>query len=242
MKKTGEIYQTKNYGLFSFHKDNREFDYNHVNRLYKSMLIHGWIRGSYVVVNRLYQIIDGQHRFLAAQKAGVSMYFIMDDKITSDEISLINTNKKNWNIITHLQKFVKLGNPHYVVLDKFMKNYPSLRPTECTMLVRNSLGSADREIFESGNFKVKDMKLAYEWAYNIMRLKPYFEKGYNKSIFVRALIKILTSKPEFKFDEFIHKVELRPKSLVMCGTVDQYVGLIEEIYNYRRPDKLNFRF
>jgi hypothetical protein len=30
--------------------------------------------------------------------------------------------------------------------------------------------------------------------------------------------------------------------LVACGTVEQYVEMIEDIYNYRRSDKVNLRF
>jgi len=110
------------------------------------------------------------------------------------------------------------------------------------MLVKNSNSSAERGTFELGNFKVSDMKLAYKWGHNIMKLQQVFD-GYNKSIFVRAIIKVL-QKPQFDFDEFFHKVNLRKGMIHMCGTVDQYVEMIEKIYNFRRPadDKINLRF
>jgi hypothetical protein len=109
------------------------------------------------------------------------------------------------------------------------------------MLCKNSFTSASREEFESGNFKTKDMVVAREWGNNIMSLKPYF-KGYNRSIFVRALVKILSNKPEFNFKKFLHKIQLRPNLIVMCGTVEQYIGMIEEIYNYSSREKINLRF
>ena len=46
----------------------------------------------------------------------------------------------------------------------------------------------------------------------------------------------------FVFDEFLHKVKLRPNKLVPCGTVEQYVEMIEDIYNYKRGSKVNLRF
>jgi len=241
-KKIGEVLQTKDYSMFKFHRENRKIIPAHVNSLYKSMLTHGWAHGSIAVVDSRLNVIDGQHRILAAEKANVPVTYTMNKKVTADEIGTLNTNTKNWNIITHLERFVKLGYPHYVVLDKFMRNFPELKPTECTMLVRNTMASANREIFESGKFETKNVLVAYEWAHNIMKLKPYFEKGYNRSIFVRALIKVMSNKPEFNFSEFLHKVQLRPKSIFMCGTVDQYIEMIEDIYNYRRSDKVNLRF
>ena len=109
------------------------------------------------------------------------------------------------------------------------------------MLVKNSISSVVRGEFERGEFVVRDMKIAYAWGHKIMSLKPYFENGYNKSLFVRAMVRVFL-KPVFNFDEFIHRVKLRPKSIVMCGTVEQYLEMIVGIYNYRRSDKVNLRF
>ena len=64
----------------------------------------------------------------------------------------------------------------------------------------------------------------------------------NKSTFVRSLIKIFSTKPEFVFEEFIHKLKLRPTMLVPCGTLEQYVGVIENIYNFKRSDKISLRY
>lgn len=244
-KSIGEILETRNYGMFKFHKENRTISPSGVKALVKSMRIHGWVRGSIVIIDGHFNIIDGQHRIEAAKLCGIPVIYTIDRNITSDVIGILNSNGRNWNIITHLERFVKMESLHYVLLDRFMKNFPDFRPTECTMLVRNGLGSAERESFENGKFEVKDMKLAYKWGHNIMSLKPYFEKGYNKSIFVRAMIKVLSTKGDvFNFEEFLHKVHLRPKSIFMCGTVEQYVEMIENIYNYRRRDdeKVNLRF
>lgn len=234
-REINQILQTKDYGFFKITDKNRTIIPSHVKRLYQSMLLNGWVRGSYVVVDKVGNVIDGQHRVLAATEAKVPVLYVIEKRANTDDIRILNTNTKNWNIIDHLQYHVKLGNKNYVVLDTFMKNFPTLRPTECTMLVKNSTSSAERGEFESGNFVVRDMKKAYEWGHNIMKLRPYFEKGYNKSIFVRAMVRVLQN-PRFSFDEFLHKVSIRPRSMVMCGTVDQYLEMIEDIYNYKRKN------
>lgn len=242
-KEVNQVYQTKDYGIFKTTEKNRSVLPNHVKRLYQSMLLNGWVKGSFVVIDRSGNIIDGQHRIEAAKQAGVPITYIVENRISIDNIRLLNTNSKNWNIIDHLAYHVKQGNQNYILLERFMKNFPDLRPTECTMLVKNNNSSAERGEFESGNFVVRDMKKAYEWGHNIMKLKHLFEKGYNKAIFVRALVKVL-QKPQFNFDEFLHKIEIRPKSIYLCGTVEQYVEMIEEIYNYKRKteEKVNLRF
>ena len=46
----------------------------------------------------------------------------------------------------------------------------------------------------------------------------------------------------FDFMEFLNKIKLQSIKLIDCSNVSQYKLLIEEIYNYRRRDKVNLRF
>lgn len=239
--KVNQVFRTSDYSIFNPNNMNRDIIPAHVNGLYKDMLIHGWLKGSYIVVNLKGKLIDGHHRLLAAMKCNIPVDYIIED-IEDDNVSALNKLNRNWNIIDHLKHYVKLGNQNYILLDNFMKNFPTLRPTEAMMLVKNTGSAQTRNQFEQGLFEVKDMKVAYQWGHNLMKLKPYFD-GYCKSIFVRAMIKVL-QHPDFSFDEFLHRVKLRPSMIFMCGTVDQYLDMIEKIYNYRRKDseKLNLRF
>jgi hypothetical protein len=242
-KEVNKVFRTKDYSIFKFHKENRTIENPKVNALILSMKQDGWVTGSNVIVDGKYQIIDGQHRVLAAMETNVPVDYIMVKSANGETIRKLNTKGSDWRIIQHLDYHVKRGNQNYVLLDRFMKNFPALRPTECMMLIKNSLSSTKRGSFEDGEFVVKDMKIAYKWGHDIMSLKPLFPDGYNKSIFVRAMIKAYLH-PKFVFDEFRHKVELRRSMIHMCGTVDQYVEMIEKIYNFRRPadDKINLRF
>jgi hypothetical protein len=110
------------------------------------------------------------------------------------------------------------------------------------MLLQNSVTSIKRDNFDSGNYVVRNEKKGRLWGQHLLELKPYFEKYYNKSIFVRGFIKIISNKKEFVFEEFLHKVKLRPNMLVPCGTTEQYIEMIENIYNYKRSNKVNLRF
>jgi hypothetical protein len=245
-KKVNEVFETSDYEMFVFRGDNRMIIPSHVKELTKDMVKRGWERGSYVVVNELMEIVDGQHRVLAAKAAGIPFHFISENGTGFDSIRGLNKKQRNWNIIDHIHGYISGDNKNsnYVVLHSFMNNFPTLRPTECMMIVKNSMSATTRQEFEDGLFVVRDMKLAYEWGHRLVSLKPYFENGYNKSIFVRAMIKVWTSGVTFDFDEFLHKIKLRPRMIYMCGTVDQYIDMIQEIYNYRRKgeEKIYFRF
>lgn len=241
-KKVGEIFETKDYSIFKFREDNRPIIPNHVKKLAKRMSERGWLPTSVVTINGSGDIIDGQNRVTAAMSVGCPIRYKVVKGAGSDEMTEMNTLQKNWSPFDHLHKFVVKGNKNYVVFNNFITDYPMYKYTEVAMFLNNSMSSVKRDTFESGEYVVKNEKKAREWANNILELKPYFEKYYNKSIFVRAVIKIMSNKKEFVFEEFLHKVKLRPTKLVPCGTVEQYVELIEDIYNYRRSEKVNLRF
>lgn len=96
------------------------------------------------------------------------------------------------------------------------------------------------EVFESGTWKGKDFDLAKEWANKIRMIKPYY-LGYNRSTFVGTMIGLF-QKENFDFNEFMHKLRLQPTALVDCANREQYKTLIEDIYNWKRSQKVNLRY
>lgn len=228
--------------MFKFREDNRLVNTNHVKKLANRMKEKGWLSSSVVTLNGSGEVIDGQHRVKAAMSVGAPIRYKVTRGAGSDEMTEMNTLQKNWSPFDHLHKFVTKGNSNYITFDKFVKEFPMFKYTEVAMLLNNTLSTIKRDTFESGDYVVKNERKAREWAGYILELKPYFEKYYTIAIFVRAFIKIVSNKKEFVFSEFLHKVKLRPNMLQACGTVEQYVEMIENIYNYKRSSKVNLRF
>jgi len=241
-KKVGEIFETKDYSIFKFRDDNRVIRPNHVKKLASKMKNRGWLPASVVTINGSGDVIDGQHRVKAAIETGTPVRYKVVRGAGIDEMTEMNTLQVNWSPFDHLHKFVVRGVPSYITFDKFVREFPMFKYTEIAMFLNNNQSSIQRDTFENGQWEVRSVSKAREWANNILQLKEYGEKFFNRAIFVRAMIKVMSNKPEFVFDEFIHKVKLRPMNFKQCGTVDQYVEMIEDIYNYRRSDKINLRF
>ena len=79
-KKVNEVFQTKNYEMFKFRNDNRSIRQYHVQELVNKMKEKGWIQGSYAVINEKNEVIDGQHRILAARTIGIPVSFTIERK------------------------------------------------------------------------------------------------------------------------------------------------------------------
>lgn len=241
-KRVNEIYSTKDYNKFKFRKDNRTISEAHVRTLSQKMKEKGWIAGSYAVINENGEIIDGQHRITAAIKANVPVFYTIERKTSFENIQDLNQGQKNWTKSDHIHGWVIKENENYITLDRYCKKYPEFKLTEMLMFLGNTSTSITKQEFENGDFKVKSLTVANEFISNFQKLEPYFGKGYTKSTFVRGMLRVMR-KEVFNFDEFLHKVSVRPGMIHMCGTVDQYVDMIETIYNYnRRGGKVNLRF
>lgn len=237
-----QIYITKDYSKFKMISGNRVIDQSHVRSIVKKMKRKGgWLDTVEITVNEYFEVIDGQHRLIAAQLLGISVRYKIVRGSGIEEVRETNQGNNNWKLKDHVPSYVSQGIQDYVLLDMFTKKFPEIKLTHCQMLLSNSMSSSNRETFESGQWKVKNFETGVLWGNYLMSLKPYFS-GFNRAIFIRGFIKVLITKPEFKFEEFLHKVMLQPTRLVPCGTTHQYVDLIEQIYNYKRKGKVNLRY
>jgi len=235
-----QIYRTNEYTKFQRISGNRTVNKKKVKDLIKSIEKGGWLSTVMITVNELMQIIDGQHRYLAARATGTSMLYQIVEGAGLKEVIRTNSGSSNWKIADHIPSQIALGNKSFILLDKLMKEFPELSLSICQNMLSQSNSNPSREDVENGIWEIGDYNIAVLWSQNLMSLKPYFE-GYKLTYFVRTLIDALL-KPNFNFQEFHHKVTLRPTMLQRCGSKKQYMAMIEEIYNYKRADKVNLRF
>ena len=252
--KNFSVRHTNNLDVFKFHNVNRDIkktqSQSRIKRISESMVQDGLMKVPIIVTTKFY-VVDGQHRLEAAKIAGKGVWFIVDDTIQNttkgifDAARKFNRDMKEWSKEDYIHGFTKQGNKSYQMLEEFGKKYPMFSLTERIMLL---MGSGTRYVekkdFSAGKFIVEDYQRGEELADNILKLKPLFERGYNKSVFVRTILTIIEKKPDFVFDEFLHKVKLRPASIYVCGDKKTCAEMIEDIYNFKRrnDEKLNLRF
>jgi hypothetical protein len=96
-----------------------------------------------------------------------------------------------------------------------------------------------REFYE-GKFKVKNLMLAEEYIEKILMIEPYYA-GVRRRTFIGAMLQLFNNK-NFQFTELLQKLKTQPTALQDCTSASNYKILIEEIYNYRRREKVNLRF
>ena len=258
-KKVNVVESTTDYSLFKSLSGNRIIDEGTVRRLIQSFEKRYLL--SPILVNEKFEIIDGQHRFQAAKELSLPINYIVIPGYSLPEVQILNSNTKNWTKLDYLDSYCELEYPAYLTMQKFMEKFPEFgfRSAE-TLLTFNYWGvnyntklNKDRKQhkatgkvhvrvrkFESGELEIEDYAKSVGFANKILEYREFFE-GYHRHVFVNTMVGLLDN-PKFSHEEMIEKLRQQPTSLVACVTVQQYRTLIENIYNYKRREKVNLRF
>ena len=237
-----QVHTTKDYSLFKTLNGNRDVNQLHLTRLKESMNKNHLT--TIIMVNENFEIIDGQHRFLISQELKLPINYIISKNYGLNEVQILNANMKNWQIQDYVNGYCDLGYKDYIIYRDFMNEYRFTNQVSLLLLSGEWVsGTSDVSIstkFKEGIFKVKDLKYAERTADKIMMIEPYY-KGFLRRSFIYALIGMFKNE-NFEFTEFLAKLKQQPTTMQDCTSITQYKVLIEEIYNYRRREKINLRF
>lgn len=245
-----QTYQTTNYSLFKKLRGNRPISMIHVKRLEESIKKYGMLEVD-LIVNEHFDVIDGQNRLQAAKNAGVPVYYKVVGGYGLREAKILNENMAKWKKSEHLESYCELGYPEYIKFREFMTEYKDhFSFLSCEKLLTMRFGWRNETIngktvsskyFEHGYLSIPDIALSHKYAQQIIEIKPFY-KGYNRTGFVQTMISLFKNK-DFSHDEFLRKLgSVGAPKLEDCGKIEQYKFLIEDIYNFRRSDKVNLRY
>lgn len=237
VKHSNQVHTTTDYFLFKPIEGNRNKNLLHINRLKKSMAETYLF--TVIIVNEKYEIIDGQHRFDVIQELKLPLNYIVCNGYGLNEVHILNQNSKTWTSDDYLDGYCKLGYKDYLKYKEFKELY-GIGHYECMWLLNGSQLSNPTQVFFTGDFKIKNYDEACKIIEKIMLVEPYYEEWKRRS-FILAMLQLFKN-PNFELTEFLQKLKLQPTALSNCSTTNQYVSLIEEIYNYRRREKVNLRY
>jgi hypothetical protein len=227
-----KVYKTNDLSIFKTIDGNRVPNLQHVKRLSDSIRIYG-MKCNPILVNEQMEVIDGQHRLMAAKETKSFVYYIIVSGYNLEDVHTLNLNQKNWT------------KKDYIMIRTFSEKNDDFGLNDCiAMCSNNSVNSGTtkngQKPFENGIWKCKSLDIAQDWANKIRMIKPYY-LGYNRSNFIGTMT-ILFKNELFDFNEFMHKLRLQPTAMVDCANREQYRTLIEDIYNYKSRNKINLRY
>lgn len=220
---------TKDYSIFKEFSSNREVDPKHVNRLIKAIEKKNLLHVNPIIVDNSMRVIDGQHRLAAAAALGVEIFYIESD-VDRKDISVLNSNQKNWNAMDYINFYTIEKVNSFVQLSNLINKYSEMA-ISALLTLSNSEGRRDLVQLKEGYLDVLNINICITICKFCYSLNSKYEYSFVfDSRFPLALNECFNTK---NFDREIleEKIALAPRSFVQCHTKKQYLEMIEEVYN-----------
>jgi hypothetical protein len=239
VKFNNQVHTTTDYSMFKNIAGNRTMNELHLRRL-KSSIMNKYLF-TVIIVNEDYQIIDGQHRFNVIRELNLPLNYIICVGYGLREVQILNANSKNWSADDFMEGYCNIGKKDYIMYRNFKQKY-GLGHNECMAILSGVIGVGGQftEDFHNGLFKITHYEDACRKAELLKMIEPYYS-GYKRRGFVSAMLQLFKNT-NFEFTEFLQKLRIQQTALVDCVNTNQYLTLIEEIYNYKRRVKVNLRY
>lgn len=232
-----KIYTTSDYSMFKSLSGNRILNTPHVNDLKESMKERDLKIP--IIINEKNQVVDGQHRLQARIELKLPVYYIIASGLNIHDTQKANANNKNWIGGDFLNFYVSQNYHHYKILKEFQDKFRFTNQISRILLQGNQ--NHDEKEYRSGGFTTNGTDHAYKYAERLYQLEPFY-KGFKRRSFVLAMVHAFNN-PAFNFDQFLGKIRYQSTKLVDCTGIDQYLKIIEDIYNFKRSpeDKIRLR-
>ena len=235
--KTRVTFGTKLYSKFTFISGNRGVSEAHIDKLVAMITAdEDWLMFNPITVDGNLRVLDGQHRLIAAQKANAHIWYNIRSRKTSLEVvARINDCQKSWKPDDFVFMYLTLGNVHYKAFWEFYKGYGLSASTGLILFGGQSMRS-----LRDGALKVVDILKAEEMADALMDVKKYVPfADYNR--FASAFVRVFENK-EYNHNRMLTKLRQRKDVIRKLTTVEDYMRMLEDIYNHKLPITGKIRF
>lgn len=236
---------SNNYEDFSFLDSNAPINNSHVETIKASMLIKQLLPWRPILVNKDMQIIDGQHRFLAAKSLGHPIYYQKNEELTEDDMGLLNSNTRNWKPGEWIHHWKTRGKEQYKILDDFCSKYNitchlgakvlKLRSeTFARTLKAGTLSKIDPNTLARGT-EIMDtvMELKELISYSMITQSDFIKTV----AFLRGLI-ALVQLDDFDAKVFKKKLDMQINKIIKCTDSQSYFNRFLEIYNWKNQNPI----
>ena len=235
-----KIKVTQNYNAFTLNENNRKVVEKHVQRLVKEFKENGYNKSFPIAVidkgKGIYEIFDGQHRFLAAKQVGCEFSYLVHEKFEADEyikkLASINKNVQKWSALD----FARLSQ------DENTKKAVEYTDKAIDIRERNFIMYYCCINRKNVDTKKSETSISEEEITRAISLFHILQKyRYSRESSVSTCVKKIV-RNNLDTERLIKNIEKQPVKFVQCATAKQYQDMIEYFYNYNYPKANRIHF
>ncbi len=235
------MHKTSDYSKFNLLPYNRDICRKHVDILKQKILCCNELESNPIQVTKDFEIINGQHRFTAAQELRLPFFYVIIEPFAPE--SLLHSNfAKAWTIENYIKFYAVRGsNEHQKIIDYSAKNNLSL--AQCFTLLTGSARSFNVPTAKIEPYRLEVLDLTLKTInYLLINIDPYEKKPIsviNTSKFIQSLFSLLfkgvvdVERLSEQLVKFHYKITGR-------GKVSEFFTLFSEIYNHGLKNRVEF--
>lgn len=223
--------QCNNYNQFKLSPANRDLNECHIDRIEESISDTYMLDLYPIVASNDGIIIDGQNRFTVAKRLRIPFYCISGPEITIDDVAEANRNTRVYDDNDCLHVYAKHGISSYAWLDKFMKDYPKVKPGLAIKLLDDQ---SDRAGFRDGGFVIRRpgyAKVVAQYITELSEINPLISE-----LVYKDAIANLALNPVYDHKRMVKKLEKHPTRIQKCSMVPEAMVMLSKIYNHSAPE------
>lgn len=224
--------QTKDYEKFKMMECNRNLSRSHINELKEAIAQFGYLESCPIMVNEDFEILDGQHRFVACKESGLPIrYEVVEDK--DNLIITLNTSQRKWNLEDYVNYWSKKGfNPNYDRLKNICKELGMSSTMVMTILSGGVTSGSNHDQIKKGSLKftledslkVRGFYSNMDRFCKVVKMKP-------TTRLCTALMQ-LSARKGFNWSTLISKANRYPTVAYNCRTKEEFFIMLRDLYNF----------
>lgn len=232
-----QILSTNKYNKFKLHYKNRKINYSKVEKLAAAIDKNNLLPIYPIVVNKKFEILDGQHRFEAAKSVKALVYYIVSNgNYGIENVADSNNFQSHWKLDDYINYYASDDREPYLKLIALSKKYNIASSFICNI---HQLANISKRI-KDGSFEFSNYNETVDVLKQAKTIGVEFEfKYWNTRSFLRAMV-FITKVNGYNRLRLHQKLQANKFSLVKCFTAEDYIKLLEQVYNLNAVEPLRF--
>jgi hypothetical protein len=213
---------------------------SHVKRLAESIKARNLLELRPISVNAEMEVIDGQHRLMAAKLLGEEIFYIQDSGLTCADIILMNVSKA-WGQNDYLNYYCKNGYQEYIKLTEFTKKNGINIKVALNITMGTSKDGYNK--FKNGEYQFtednfeEDFAICWDTIDYIKKINGY--SYYTCSARFWSALLVLIRHADFDKIRWRENLKKMIERFTAKAKQEDYLRLFMDVHNWRNKNKLD---
>lgn len=235
------IQQTSDYEQFKLIEANREQNRGHIEALKRAFDETGNLtKVQPILVNERFEIIDGQHRFIAAKERKEPIYYTIVPGLRIEDARKLNLLQRTWKIDDFAHSYAKQGYVSYQNYLKLREDYGINHSVAlAAMFPTNARGQFKN--FREGALVLPDEALPairerLDMLMEALETSDLLKGKHGNRDFAQAFFRV-TEMDGYDQERMVKKLKLFGPILIhQYASPGEYQRMLEEIFNYKTAE------